>query len=123
MWSDILAFHKKFSLPIPSRPTKLVNHLRQFRVNFLDEELNEYKAALGTGDMEQQLDALVDLVYVALGTAVMQGFDFEEAWRRVHAANMLKTKYSRTNPGKRKSRFDVVKPVGWIRPDLRDLVK
>jgi predicted HAD superfamily Cof-like phosphohydrolase len=73
--------------------------------------------------MEQQLDALVDLVYVALGTAVIQGFDFEEAWRRVHAANMLKTKYSKTNPGKRNSRYDVVKPVGWVRPDLSDLVK
>jgi predicted HAD superfamily Cof-like phosphohydrolase len=73
--------------------------------------------------MEQQLDALVDLVYVALGTAVMQGFDFEEAWRRVHAANMLKTKYSRANPGKRKSSFDVVKPIGWIRPNLSDLVQ
>lgn len=73
--------------------------------------------------MEQQLDALVDLVYVALGTAALQGFDFEEAWRRVHASNMLKTRHSSTNPGKRNSRYDVVKPAGWIRPNLKDLVQ
>jgi len=71
--------------------------------------------------MEQQLDALVDLVYVALGTAVLSGFDFEEAWRRVHRANMLKVKPRKGQYTKRRSAFDIVKPPGWQAPDLSDL--
>lgn len=121
MWLDILEFHSKFQLPVPLRPTRLGKALRKFRVKFLQEEFDEYKSALRKGDMEQQLDALVDLVYVALGTAVMSGFDFEEAWRRVHRANMLKVKPRKGQYTKRRSAFDIIKPPGWQAPDLSDL--
>jgi len=68
-----------------------------------------------------QLDALVDLAYVVLGTAFMHGFDFNEAWRRVHAANMQKVRATSPDVSKRNSSLDVVKPEGWTPPDLSDL--
>lgn len=69
-----------------------------------------------------QFDALIDLAYVVLGTAHLQGFDFEEGWRRVHAANMSKVRARRKSDSKRKSKFDVVKPEGWQAPVLTDLI-
>jgi len=87
----------------------------------MKEELDEYRESVFVGDLEGQLDALVDLVYVALGTAYLQGFDFNEAFRRVHEANMKKVRARQKSDSKRASSYDVVKPVGWTPPDLSDL--
>ena len=114
-----------------------------FRLKFMMEELTEWKdeqdglvEALTADDgnpdhrrmslgLHQQLDALVDLTYVVLGTAYLQfGPDvFHEAWKRVQAANMAKVRAQSADESKRGSTFDVVKPAGWTPPDHHDLVK
>lgn len=120
---DVLAFHQKFELEYSGPPRDLPPELSQFRTEFMVEELVEYKEAVSEGDRAKQLDALVDLVYVALGTAHLQGFDFNEAFRRVHTANLLKVRVERSDQSRRGSVYDVVKPEGWQPPDLSDLVK
>jgi predicted HAD superfamily Cof-like phosphohydrolase len=120
--SDIKEFHERFGLNYEGPPRELDKELLEFRVKFMDEELDEYDQAATDGNLEKQLDALVDLVYVALGTAYMQGFNFAEAWRRVHAANMLKVRAKQPEDSERGSTFDVVKPEGWMPPNLKDLV-
>lgn len=111
---DIVEFHDKFGLLYYDLPRELPEDLRDFRINFMKEELTEYINAKTKEDM---LDALVDLCYVALGTAQLHGFNFNEAWKRVHAANMAKVRA----PSER-SEYDIVKPEGWTPPDLSDLV-
>lgn len=140
MLQDIGEFYHRFGLTYTGRPRALPLEFRQFRGDLLCEELNEYhlhsKAALEeiisdyklddgeyTNALEGMLDALVDLVYVALGNAHLHGFDFEEAWRRVHQANMKKVRAERADQSKRKSQFDVIKPPGWEPPSHRDLVE
>jgi predicted HAD superfamily Cof-like phosphohydrolase len=54
---------------------------------------------------------------VALGTAHYEDFDFNEAFKRVHEANMKKVR----KPSKR-SQWDVVKPEGWLAPNIKDCV-
>lgn len=117
--SDIREFHEKFGLAYRGSPRFLPTELAEFREQFMMEELEEYSDSLV---LANQLDALVDLVYVAIGTAYLQGFDFNEAWRRVHEANMKKVRVDRAENSKRGSTFDVVKPEGWTAPDLSDLV-
>lgn len=127
--ADIRAFHQKFGLAYDGPPRDLPKILSDFRRRFMEEELEEYDRdsrppqCRETDDqrverLADQLDALVDLVYVALGTAHLHGFNFGEAWRRVHAANMGKVR----GPSDRSKEYDVVKPPGWLAPDLRDLV-
>jgi predicted HAD superfamily Cof-like phosphohydrolase len=74
--------------------------------------------------LESQLDALVDEVYVVLGTAYLQfgARIFNEAWRRVHHANMQKERAQKSGDSKRDSTFDVIKPMGWTPPNHIDLV-
>lgn len=119
---DISDFHVKFGNDYSGKPRNLPDDLLNFRVRFLEEELTEYKHAAISEDLEGQLDALVDLVYVAIGTAYLQGFNFQEAWKRVHAANMRKVRATDAAQSKRGHSSDVVKPVGWEAPDLSDLV-
>lgn len=109
---DIANFHERFGQTYNGPPRTLPADIAVFREKFLREELNEYIAAQNNADA---LDALVDLVYVALGTAYLAGWDFAEAWRRVHAANMAKIPPA---PGELKIR----KPEGWQPPDLSNLV-
>jgi predicted HAD superfamily Cof-like phosphohydrolase len=123
LYDLIKEFHVKFELEYKDKPRTLPLELRHFRIDFMEEELVEYIEASHSGNLEKQLDALVDLVYVALGTAHMQGFDFNEAFKRVHEANMKKIRATNAESSKRKSAFDVIKPPGWSPPDLSDLVK
>lgn len=123
MCADIKDFHTKFRLTYDGPPRQLPYELVTFRAIFMHEELQEYGLAVDDENLEKQLDALVDLVYVALGTAYLHGFDFNEAWRRVHTANMKKVRAESAVDSKRNSPFDVVKPEGWVAPDLSDLVK
>lgn len=140
---DIREFHEKFMLNYDGRPAPLEPELLEFRARFMQEELDEYniagsklqlllhnREAWGEIDnaeiahlLELQLDALVDLVYVVLGTSYLHGFDFKEAWRRVHDANMQKVRAERASDSKRGSTYDVVKPDGWEPPSHTDLVE
>lgn len=144
-WQDLIDFHQKFDLRYEGKPRQLPVELREFRENFLAEELQEYKDAaraanteliLGTGrrslgdevefmyQLETQADSLVDLVYVALGNAYLQGFKFPAMWRRVHAANMKKVRANADGSNSvRKSNQDVVKPKGWEPPKHTDLIE
>lgn len=141
LMEDIREFHEKFGLEYKGKPRSLPPELSDFRLKFMREEFEEYDDAtfiikneltqlnrdqdvgIITINLEQQLDALVDLVYVALGTAYLHGFDFNEAWRRVHAANMRKVRTLSADESKRGSIFDVIKPKGWTPPSHVDLVE
>jgi predicted HAD superfamily Cof-like phosphohydrolase len=150
-FEDICDFHEKFGLEYEEGPRELEPNLGLFRLGFLIEEVAEYAQSSGYvnvarrlnelheeikkqnrwvvgrleggRDLEVQFDSLIDLVYVALGTAYLHGVDFDEGWRRVHAANMKKIRAERPGDSKRGSSFDVIKPSGWKAPDLSDLVE
>ena len=66
------------------------NELVNFRTFFLMEELAEYTQAITKKDDAAALDALVDIVYIALGTAWLFNLPFEKAWKEVQTANMKK---------------------------------
>lgn len=123
LFRDIAQFHRKFFLPpVAPVPSQLPVDMAEFRAKFMQEEVDEYKKAVAEGDLEGQLDALVDLVYVAMGTAYLQGLPFNCAWDRVQAANMAKIRAVRESDSKRGSLYDVVKPEGWTPPRHLDLI-
>jgi predicted HAD superfamily Cof-like phosphohydrolase len=135
---DIADFHDKHDIAYIDGPRHLPAHLRDFRIRFLAEELCEYagvpdvtkrliQSALHEGMteplLEDQFDALIDLVYVALGTSYLHGFPFDNGWSVVHRANMRKVRVERSEDSKRGSIYDVAKPAGWLPPSLATLVK
>ena len=98
------------------------NELRSFlhfRVNFLQEELDELKKATHRGipiDPEETVDALIDLCVVAIGTLDLFDVNGYEAWDEVLEANMNKkvgVKETRPNP---LGLPDLVKPKDWKAP-------
>ena len=92
----------------------------EFRVDFLQEELNETEAALINMDSEEIVDGLIDLCVVAIGTLDAFGVDPYKAWDEVLKANLAKevgVKPSRPNP---LGLPDLIKPEDWEGPDHSD---
>lgn len=120
----VTEFHAKFGLQYLGGARMLEGELKEFRQKFMQEELNEWAEAHEEGDLEKALDALIDLQYVLLGTAYLQGLGgvFSEAFDLVHRANMAKVRASDASESKRGTSLDVVKPAGWSAPDLSRLV-
>ena len=123
MFKDIVDFHEKFEIPKLDKPGFPSNEMMQFRLAFLAEELEEFSMANKANDIEGVFDALIDLVYVALGTAVIMGLPWNEGWKLVHEANMKKIKAQSKEHSKRNNIHDVVKPHGWESPNLSILLE
>lgn len=92
------------------------------RFNLQMEELYEYREAHQNGDKEGVADALVDQMYVLLGTIQQHGLGdkFEALFDEVHRANMSKL----GEDGKPIRRFDgkILKPEGWKGPDFSKIL-
>lgn len=112
---DVAEFHAKFRTPLMPRPTALPNvlppELGRARLAHLREEVQEYTSAIIAGNVAAQADALVDVVYVAIGNALIQGLPFAEVWDAVHRANLQK-EYA-PHVAKR-----LIKPPSWQPPDI-----
>ncbi len=124
MCEDIVAFSVKFGLPQPDKPTILAKDVMDYRIDFIQEELDELIEAQVNDDLEGMLDALVDIMYVTLGTAWLMNLPILDAWDRVHHANMQKVRVENSSDprSKRNHHLDIVKPDNWVRPYLKDLL-
>lgn len=116
MLADVRAFHERFNIrprmALPTPVHALPSSAGAQRVGHLVEELKEFMEAVRAGDLTGQADALADLVYVALGTAIMMGVPWNAVWDEVHAANMRKA------VGLEPEKQGIVKPAGWVGPDV-----
>jgi predicted HAD superfamily Cof-like phosphohydrolase len=90
-------------------------------LNLIREEYQELHEALEDNDRVEQLDALIDLLVVTMGAIRAAGWDGEGAWEEV-----MKTNFAKIDPdtGKVRKREDgkVLKPEGWVAPDLAKFV-
>lgn len=126
MVRDVAAFHAKFGVPIGTEPRLLSEADWRFRSGFLLEELTEFNHACAEGDLPGAADALVDLVYVALGTAVWMGLPWQALWNEVQRANMAKVAASSVDASRRSTgrshSADVCKPEGWRPPAIAEVL-
>ena len=121
---DIEELHWKFGpdglrSAIKKMPKEMQREFWEFRIRFLQEELDELKKSTDPADA---VDALIDLCVVAVGTLDAFGVGTRTAWERVHKANMSKSVGA--NPS-RPNKFglpDLMKPEGWEPPDHSDNV-
>lgn len=74
----------------PKKPTMPNVSIRDLRTRLIGEEAQELQEALDKEDLVETYDALLDLLYVTIGTAVALGLDLEEGWLEVQRSNMSK---------------------------------
>lgn len=146
-YDDVYKFHEKFGLLTGTKPRKLTKRKLLERLQFQFEELLEFAKGCGISvhardsrggiplssktlsftqhpdnimpqDIDEQADALIDLVYVAMGTAVMMGLPWQQLWDDVQRANMSKVR----GMTKRGHAIDVTKPEGWVGPKTEEIL-
>ena len=89
-------FHRAYGLPIGDKARSFSGNntatspTRKLRQNLLDEEIWEYWRAESDNDIVEIADALADIVYVAVGTAIAYGVPFDKVFAEVHRSNMSK---------------------------------
>lgn len=64
--------------------------VRKARLAFIQEELKELEQAFDEENIIKVYDALIDLMYVVLGTNVSCGLPPDAGWDEVHRSNMTK---------------------------------
>jgi predicted HAD superfamily Cof-like phosphohydrolase len=123
-FNDIVEMHQRYGFDhggeprlLDMTPTHDGPSAYSFRFDFMQEELDEFAEAHEEGDLAGAADALIDLVVVAMGTAVMMGLPWQVLWDDVHRANMSKER-GQTSRG---VGFDLVKPEGW-KPPMTELL-
>lgn len=132
-FADVIEFNQEI---IGLGPTEYLNPERlQWFKNTINEELGEFEAANEKYKMDYEaskrinvtedqlledkvdmIDAIMDLIYFALGRLYEIGCtedDFAAMWNAIHHANMTK---KRGNKG-RGSDDDAIKPEGWQGPE------
>jgi predicted HAD superfamily Cof-like phosphohydrolase len=91
-------------------------------LKLIEEESVELSDAIAAHNKVETLDALIDMLVVTIGAIHSAGFDSEGAWKEVMKTNFAKID---RETGKVRKREDgkVLKPVGWIAPDLGPFLK
>ena len=117
-WEDVKLFHEKFNHPVSNYPKKMDKERAKKRYNWMLEEIDEFLQAVEQGDIVEEADAMIDVIYFALGTLVEMGIRPDELFEIVQYANMSKLwedgKPHYAEDGK------TIKPVTWEDPHYKD---
>lgn len=135
-FDQVKTFHAACGIEMPDKPTmlgndnetnihfnceikELSNRMKEYskheggsptcdRISYFLEEIAEFANA---ETIEDQVDAIIDLIYFSIGTFTLMGVKPEEIFNIVHSANMSKVgadgKVMRDAQGK------IQKPEGW----------
>ncbi len=111
-WSGVREFHDKFGHPCPQNPTLIDKKRALSRAKWMNEEVAEFLVA---EDIYEQADAMIDLIYFALGTMVEMGLEADELFDIVQTANMSKL-FPDGKPHYNPKDGKVLKPETWEDP-------
>lgn len=113
-------FHLLFDGSIASYPHEVGFDEMRLRKDLLLEECDEAIEALEEGTLSEIAKELADVIYVAIGTAVVYGIPIDKVFDAVHESNMAKAPEGVV---KRRADGKVLKPEGWKAPDIRSILK
>jgi len=111
-FEQVRDFHRAFGHPLSETPAFLGEELAEHRAGFMLEEIQEFTEA---DNIYDQADAMIDLMYFALGTLAAMGVKPKELFDIVHGANMKKI-WDDGAVRRRESDGKVVKPPEWEDP-------
>ena len=120
--NDVRAFHEACDVPVATSVAFPSRERIELRQRLLREEYFEWLSAITNRDMVEVADALADMIYIIVGTALEFGIPLDRVWDEVQRSNMAKVD---PETGRVEKRADgkVVKPVNWTPPRIREALE
>jgi len=110
-FESVRAFHQAFGVPAAGLPHMMAPGRVSRRANWISDEVQEFRDAVSLAD---QADAMIDIIYFALGGLVEMGIKPDGLFSIVQAANMAKLWPDGTAHFRSDSK--ILKPPGWVDP-------
>lgn len=107
----VRSFQEMAEQPIGEFPQSLNRQRCNIRSKWMREEIEEFE---NSNTVYEQADAIVDLLYYALGALVEMGVKPDELFMLVHEYNVKKISGKRCDDDGK-----VMKPCGWQHPDRK----
>ena len=117
-------FQTAFGQPVANRLNMLTSERCDLRHRILQEEVNELYSALFYNNHVEVADAIIDCIYILLGTAIevgITGEQLEQCFAEVHRSNMSKL----DDNGQPVLRQDgkITKGANYSAPNLKPIIK
>ena len=114
-------FHEVYNLNRVKTPQLPCPKERNLRKNLLEEEYKEYLSGEENNDIVEIADALADIIYIAVGTAVSYGIPLDKIFNEVHNSNMSKL----DKDGKPIYREDgkILKGPNYFKPNIKEIIE
>jgi predicted HAD superfamily Cof-like phosphohydrolase len=116
---------KKAGQIVRDYPTIPEMPLALFRISLIEEEVHELAEALAKENIVEMSDAMGDILYVLLGSAVSFGIDLEPIFQEIHRSNMTKLVQDGNGQWTLTKRHDgkVLKPATYEPPNLTPIIQ
>ena len=114
-------FMKTFGQEIKKKPSLSSDKINKLRLDLIQEELGELKAAMKNNDLLEVADALTDILYVTYGAGHAFGINLDKCFNEVQNSTMSKLdgdgKPIYNESGK------VMKGPNYFKPDLNKFIR
>lgn len=124
-WVEMVREFHEHHLPTPA-PTEfhqLTASEALAEASSLGSEYFELLDALRQNDVPEAIDALCDIIYVAIGIGLRFGIDITAAFEDVHDSNRQKGRAAPMTMGRGDGNGGSIKPPGWVGPRIRQLIE
>lgn len=107
-------FHKKFKVPVLTKPSLIPTDRSTNRYNLMREEVEEYIQGVQNRDLENIAKELVDILYALYGTILEHGLQdkFDLIFEEVHRSHMSKDY----------GEYKMIKGENYFKPDLKKIL-
>tara|TARA_Y200000002_G_scaffold376866_1_gene381421 strand:- start:874 stop:1245 length:372 start_codon:yes stop_codon:yes gene_type:complete len=114
-------FMKTFGQEVKEKPSLSSDKINKLRLDLIEEELGELRAAIKSSNLLEVADALTDILYVTYGAGHAFGINLDKCFDEVQNSNMSKLdddgKPIYNDAGK------VMKGPKYFKPDLKKFIK
>ena len=113
-------FMKTFGQEVKKKPSLSTDKINQLRLDLIEEELGELKAAMNKNDLLEVADALTDILYVTYGAGHAFGINLDKCFEEVQNSNM--SKLDQNGKPIFNDKGKVMKGPNYFKPDLSKFI-
>ena len=114
-------FMTTFGQEVKTKPGLSSDKINDLRINLINEELEEFRAAIKNKDLKEVVDALTDILYVTYGAGHAFGVNLDKCFDEVQQSNM--SKLDKDGKPIYNEKGKVMKGPYYSKPNLKQFVE